>query len=273
MSIAINTLSSAEDPVVNSWVAQTVLAGGVIAPYTRFAYNNFVRGLKLDGLWVKMSQGLIMPFSSDGWGGAMVPLIAPVGSTFTPILLTSADYNLANGIDPGAANLDPKRIATNINAQSFFQTGNVQVSVYRKISRLGRDSVANTINGADVQQRLQFHATWENASTDIDIFDYDPAIGRLSTAGLVPIGLITGNRINNQLRILKNGVQFATSTGSSSPAPNDTINLIGCFDTGFAFYSRSSSQYIYLGQALTNSEELLHYKRVQELQTALERQV
>jgi hypothetical protein len=263
-----------EDPIVTSWVNRTVLEGGSISLSARLAHDVFVKGCRADDIWAKMRSGIIMPFASNSWAGAMVPLIAPTGSTFTPVLLTASDYSIAGGIDPGAGNLDPKRIETNVNAQSLFSANSVQVSVYRPIYRVGRDSVANTLNGTDVQNRLQFHANWESGLTELDIFDYDTAVGRIQASGVNPVGLMTGSRLRNIVSIYKNAtVQAESGVLSPSPVPNANINLLGCFISGTAFYSRSTSSYLYLGSALTPFEETLHYNRVQILQTALGRAV
>jgi hypothetical protein len=261
------------DPIVAAWVSNTIAVGGAISPSAQNAFDTFVKGCKSDNIWTKMSSGIIMPFASQGWAGAMVPLIAPIGATFTPTLLTASDYSFAGGIDPGSGNLDPKRILTNVNAQSLFGAESAQVSVYRRIYRIGRDSVASTVEGFDVRERLQFHANWENGETDFDAFDYDQGSGRIKASGLTPIGLMTGTRLGGFLNIYQRGISQASLTSSFSPIPNAIINLLGCFDTGFSFYSRSTSSYLYLGQALTASEELQHYNLVQTLQTSLGRSV
>jgi hypothetical protein len=268
-----NAYTYSIDPIVAAWVSNTIAAGGTISISTQNAFDTFVKGCKSNGIWAKMSSGIIMPIASQGWVGAMVPLIAPVNATFTPTLLTASDYSFTGGIDPGAGNLDPKRIVTNVNAQSLFVPESAQVSVYRPVYRIGRDSVASTVEGADVRDRLQFHANWENGETDFDAFDYDQGSGRIKASGLTPIGLMTGTRLSGFLNIYKNGISQTSLTSSFSPIPNAIINLLGCFDSGFSFYSRSTSAYLYLGQALTATEELSHYNLVQSLQASLGRSV
>jgi hypothetical protein len=262
-----------EDSIVTDWVNRVLAAGDAVPDIARKAHSSFVYRLKRDGLWQKMSTGLIMPFASNTWNGALMPLIAPPGSTFTSVLMSFGDYSFLGGIDPGAANTNPKRIETNINAQSIFGTESAQVSVYRPIHRVGRDSVANTLNGDDIQNRLQFHCNWENNELTFDAFDYDTSMGRVVIAGVNPVGLMTGLRLSSQVKLFKNASELAVSNVSPSPVPNATINLLGCFVSSFSFYSRSSSTYLYTGQALTNSEELLHYNHVQKLQSDLGRAV
>jgi hypothetical protein len=263
-----------EDAIVTDWVNRTIAAGGSISTKSRTAHDTFVQGLKADGIWTKMSSGLIMPFASNGWVGAIEPLIAPTGSTFNPILLDASNYSLLGGIDPGAANLEPKRIATSINAQTIFTTANAQCSVYRPIHRLGRDSVINTINGSDTYSRLQFHASWEDGMTIFDAFDFESTGGRISATLLSNAGFITGRRDANGLAIMRNAIVQASNTNpSGNTIPLQNINLLGQFDSAFSFYSRSTTTYIYAGSSLTNAEELQHYNRVQALQTSLGRQV
>jgi hypothetical protein len=264
-----------EDPIVTDWAIRVAGFGGSVSIASRKAHSDFVRRLKQDNLWTKMSSGLIMPFASNGWNGAMEPLIAPSNSTFTPILYATTDYSFAGGIDPGSGNTDPKRIATNINAQSIFTDASVQVSVYRSIHRTARDSVANTLNGDDIQNRLQFHANWENGLLELDAFNWDTSIGRIQASGVTPTGLITGSRLSTQIQLVKNGVQInsATVAANGGGVPNANINLLGCFISSFSFYSRSNALYLYLGQALTAAEELIHYNHVQKLQTDLGRAI
>lgn len=263
-----------EEPSVADWVNRVAIAGGSVSLTARKAHSDFVKRLKQDNLWATMSSGLIMPFASTGWNGAMEPLIAPSGSTFTPIILSSSDYSFANGIDPGSANTSPKRIQTNINAQSIFLDSSVQVSVYRTLTRTGRDSVANTLNGNDIQNRLQFHANWEDGTTVFDAFDYNTAVGRVTTTS-TPTGLVTGSRLSSQIRLLKNGSQISLNSVAANGGgiPNATINLLGCFVNSFDFYSCSNALYLYLGKALTNAEELIHYNHVQRLQSDLSRAI
>jgi hypothetical protein len=271
-SIALIT-NQAEDPVVSNWVRNTVLAGGSVSLNSRYAHNTYVKGCKSDNIWGKLSTGVIMPFASDLYTGCIVPLIAPGGSSFSPTLMSATDYSFAGGIDFGAANVDPKRIVTNINAQSIFVLENAQVSVYRPIYRIGRDSVANTLNGADLQNRLQFHCNWEDGHTTIDLFDYSSSLGRLDLTGINPVGFMTGSRLSGTVRLYKNATEIGNINVSGSSVPNATINLLGVFDPVITFYSRSTTTFLYLGQALTASEELIHYGRVQELQKSLGRQV
>ena len=267
-------LSTGEDAIVTDWASRTVTAGGSVATATRNAIDVYVKGIKSDSIFSKMSSGLIMPFASNNWDGALVPLIAPNGSTFTATLLTAADYSLAAGIDPGSANNDPKRIATNINAQSILTITSCHCSIYRRVHRTARDCVVNTINGADVPNRLQFHAPWENGATVFDAFSFNSGTGRIDTTLGDNTGFITGNRSASGSAIYRNGVLVVSdSDASDQGVPNSTINLIGCFDAGFSFYSRSVTSYIYVGSSLTASEEALHSSRVQTLQTALGRQV
>jgi hypothetical protein len=260
-----------EDSIVTDWANRVTAIGDIVPEIARKAYSNFVYRLKIDGLWQKMNTGIIMPFASNTWTGAIVPLVAPPGSTFTSVLMSFSDYSFFGGVDPGAANVDPKRIETNINAQAIFGVESAQVSVYRPIHRLGRDSVANTLNGDDLSNRLQFHCNWENGSTEFDAFNFNTAFGRVSVSGVNPVGLMTGLRLNNQVKLFKNAFELGVSNVSSSPVPNATINLLGCFISNYSFYSRSSATYLYLGQALTNAEELVHYNHVQRLQVELGR--
>jgi hypothetical protein len=271
-SISLIT-NQAEDPVVSDWARRTTLAGGNISIVTRTAHDKFVKSCKSSGIWTKMSSGLIMPFASDTYAGSLIPLIAPTGSAFTPVLITASDYSLSGGFDFGSGNVDPKRIETNINAQTIFQSESAQVSVYRPIYRVGRDSVANTINGDDVQNRLQWHCNYETGSNELDLFDYNTSIGRVTASGITPTGLMTGSRLNSVINIYKNAVSQASSTLSSSPVPNATVNLLGCLNNVVNLYSRSTSTYLYLGLALTTAEEIIHRDIVQSLQASLGRAV
>jgi len=268
------TIASGEDAIVTDWVSRTVTAGGSVATATRNAIDAYVKGIKSDGIFSKMSSGLIMPFASNNWDGALVPLIAPNGATFTATLLTAADYSLAAGIDPGSANNDPKRITTNINAQSIFTATSCHCSIYRRVHRVARDAVVNTINGTDVFNRLQFHAPWENGVTEFDAFTFITDAGRIGATLSGNTGFITGARSASGQALYRNGALVISHSGASDQGvPNSTINLIGCFVSDFSFYSRSVTSYIYVGSSLTASEEALHYARVQTLQTALGRQV
>jgi hypothetical protein len=75
-------------------------------------------------------------------------------------------------------------------------------------------------------------------------------------------------------RIYKGINPWAGAIVRFAPVPaNNIFIFVNSDGSTFQEYFRDVCSFIYFGPALTNTEELAHYNRVQALQTALGRQV
>jgi len=257
-------VASGEDAIVTDWVSRTVTAGGSVSSSTRTILDTFVKGLKADGIWTKMSAGFILPLASNAFAGCLTPLIIPASRVITNSNFVSADYSLGTGLDPGAAN-GSKLLTSTILLSDLMTQTNAQVSAYQN---LYRNSPAYTFFAGATRfgtPRLVFHATWSDGVYYWDCFDQGS--GRLSRSNGGTGGLTSGSRISaSASAIYRNGSVSASNSGSSSGFP-------GSSSLEMLFEDRSRYTYFYAGPALSASEEALHYARVQTMQTAFGRQV
>lgn len=257
-----STINNVEDAFVTAWVNNVVVAGGTVAENVRTAMDVFVKGLKIDGLWTIMSTGLIIPFSSNTFAGALVPLVIPSGRSLTNNNFISTDYSLTTGLDPGSVN-STKRITSNISLTDLgLSATSVQISVYQNLVRSGQGNVlySGTIGG---QPRLMLHAGFNNVDT-FDSYTFDNP--RIAIAKPLTGGLTSGSRIPTITNLFRNGVSVQ-SIVQATTAFNGT-QVITMLEE-----DRSRTCYISCHQGLTAAQETLHYNRVQALQTALGRQV
>jgi len=258
------TDASSEDAIVTDWVSRTVTAGGTVATATRTAMDVFVKGLRADSIWAKLSGGVIIPFASDGFTGFLVPLVIPSGKTLSNVNFVSGDYSLATGLDPGATNTT-KKLTSTVTAADIFTSTSVQVSVYQNVVRTGSGAVFNTgaIAGSDAS-RVLLHSGFGN--TDYwDTFNTTSGQGRISaTKG--GGGLTTGARTSSSTTIYRNATSTVSGTGTGGTFPSAEVCSMLDADC-------SRTAYIYFGAGLTSAEEALHYSRVQALQTSLGRNV
>lgn len=257
-----------------AWKTATEAAGGSVSSALN-AIDAFVKGCKTDGIWVKLSTGLIIPLASDGIAGLFVPLVAPAGVTLTNNNFVSGDYSLATGLDPGTSN-STKYIATTFNASTHLtSSSSAQLSFYsrRNVQTPSYPTLLGYTNSAS--DRWQIHA-YADPNTYYDCFSTTGG-DRAAVSFSSSLGLITGSRTSDiDSRVYRNGAQVgATQTGARATAKGNAnvyVFFTGPVGSGAGTEVRICA-YAYIGPGLTPSEELLHYNRVQNLQTALGRNV
>lgn len=256
---------------VVAWVNAVVAAGGSVSVATQNAMNTYVAGCKADGIWTKMSSGIILPFASDGFLGVFVPLVIPSGKTITNHNFVSGDYSLTSGLDPGGSN-SSKRISTSTIVSDIFTSTSCQISVYQNLIRSHTNTTVYCGNGAGNQSLLLF-----KSFSGIDYFDsFDNVTARIQASTGSARGLTSGVRTaSNATAIYVNGSATVTGTASGGTFPaSGPISIFAFFNgSSHTVFDCSRCQYVYMGPGLTASEEAAHYSRVQALQTALGRQV
>jgi hypothetical protein len=256
---------------VNNWINAVVAAGGSVTSTTQAAVDNFVTGCKSDGIWTKLSGGLILPFASDDFSGVFVPLAAPSGATLTNNNFLSSDYSLSTGLDPGASNTG-KCITTNINFESLGSSTSIQISSYQRVVRSGTNTLACS-DPVETSNRVNFHAGY----SDVDYWDaFSVNSGGRINFSTGSAGLVSGSRTSGGSAIYRRGTERVSTTGSDGTFPTGKKLLIfACKTTSEGPYlcEKSVTSYFYAGPGLTSTEEGYHNARVQALQTALGRQV
>lgn len=267
-AVARVSVSLSNDPVT-TWINNTVAAGGSVASSTQTAMNAYVNGCISDGTWTKLSQGVILPFASDGFAGVFTPLVIPSGKTITNVNFVSGDYSLSTGIDPGASN-SSKRLSSNITGSDIFTSTSVGFTNFQRIIRSGINPCFHCGDGT-AGRRVAVLSNFSGVDY-FDCFDATSGQGRI-TATHTPGNLSCHRTAANATAIYRNGSVVASGTGSGGTFPStDTCNFFAFFNgTSFLSFDTSSSGFLYAGPGLTAAEESLHNSRVLALMAALGR--
>lgn len=248
------------EPEVALWSAAVAAAGGSTS-LTQSAVDTYVKACKTDGTWAILSQGIILPFASDTWAGALVPLVAPSGSTFTTTTFTASDYNVNVGIDPGAANVVDKGIVTNVGLGDIAFNTSLAIVAYRLI-RSSADSLVNTSSGL----RCGLFAPWSDGNV---YFEFEVGLNSPHPTYTAP--LMTARRRGNEQVLRFNGTTVSTrNVAAQVYASTDKLNLLG-LDSFNVTASRHVTKFLYVGQSFTDADDVLHNAAVTAMQVALSR--
>lgn len=267
-AIAGRRVVAANDPV-STWVNNTVAAGGAVASSTQTAMTEYVNGCISDGIWAKLSQGVILPFASDGFTGVFTPLVIPSGRTITNVNFVSGDYSLTTGIDPGAGN-SSKRLSSDILGSDIFTSTSVGFTNFQRIIRSGTNPCFHCGDGT-ATRRILIHSNL-SGSDFFDCFNNVVGQGRVTTTH-TPGNYSCHRTSASAIAMYRNGSVVASGTGSGGTFPDtNTCNFFTFFNgTGFLSFDTSSSGFIYAGPGLTAAEEALHNSRLLTLMAALGR--
>jgi hypothetical protein len=260
-------------PEVTAWVNAVVADGGSVSTATQNAMIAFVNGCMADGIWSKISSGLILPFASDGFSGAFTPLVIPTGKTITNNNFVSGDYSLTTGLNCGTSN-SSKRLSTNLIVSDLFTATSCQMSVYTR--QLFTNTNVTIYCGSG--NASSYAALYKNFNGDdyFDTFNNSTSGGRVIVSTASTRGLLTGSRTSATSSVIyRNGSSAGSINTSGGTFPSSgPISIFAFFNgSSYTVFDRQIHSYIYMGPALTASEEASHYSRVQALQTALGRQV
>lgn len=263
---------SSEDLRVTTWVNNIVAAGGSVSSSTRTAINAFVNGCKTDGIWTKLSSGLLLPFASDSLTGVETALCIPAGKTTARTGFSAGDYSLNTGLDCTSSN-SSRRISTTTVLSDIATSTSVQISVYTNIVRNASNPTIYIGSGNGAQACILFK-NFNNAN----FFDsFNNTTARITTStGAATAGLTSGMRrsaSDTEIRVNGSSTVTGTASGGTFPA-SDPITVFAYYNgSSYTLWDTSRHCYVYIGPALTSAEESLHYARVQALQTSLGRQV
>lgn len=267
-----------DDPVTTAFNARLVVNGAVaLTTAERVAVNNFVSGMKNDGIWDKMIAVNI--FINKGLAGASTPLL--VGGGFTAWGLTAyIPGNLnANGLlgVPASGTV----LTTNLLPSSIFASkDDAGISCYistnsttagYEVGRFG--SVANSTfalscNFSDTKTRFD---AWENAT-----LNGETQVASPNKAGFFSVSRTPSNTAK---------VYFANSTNAFAQVGATNNNAgFGTFsdvDRGITVGAVTTAggtplnntdrrlSYVAIHFGLTSAQSQLEYNRVQALRVAL----
>jgi hypothetical protein len=261
------------DAVTLAWKSAVEAAGGSVVNSIN-AVDAYVKGCKTDGIWAKLSSGLIIPAATDTFVGCFIPLVAPSGVIPVNNNFVASDYSLSTGFNPGVSNTT-KSISTGFIPSSHLASDNsAQQSFYSRTNSKS-SGYPGTMNVSAGTGKWLFCLNSTDNSSYFDCWDSGGS-GRIISSIPNTLGLISSSRIAaNDLRVYRNGSQVG-STGTGTIVSTRATGQVLVFAPGASdanVYENRICSYIYIGSGLTSSEEAFHYSRVQTMQTTLGRNV
>lgn len=260
----LNVQGGAIDPDAQAFLT----AAGIVDATITSAINNLVIGLKGASLWAKMKA--IYPFVGGTADSHKYNLIDPrdLDAAFR-ITFSGGLVHDANGVTPNGINGYGD---THLNPNVHIPINSYSHSSYINNIPIARQGVDIGVAGASWLTTLI--VKWADSNTYIDINNQDGANIRLIAPAGSDTGYFLGTRIaSNDLRGYLNGVQIgSTATGGSFAIPNANIFLFA-YNGVTRYYSNNSSQFVHIGEGLTESEAISLSTTVNTFQTALSRNV
>lgn len=236
------------------------IAHGSLTGTQKFAVHNYVRKLKLNGLWTKFVG--IYPFI----GATAATHALNLKDTTSNITWVGGVSHTSNGI---RGNKTTGYGNTNI-VNNSLPTNSIHLSVYsRTTGRNGFDM------GGDLAPRTQLVLNYDGGAfqghTLFGLNENAANSSGVNPAITTVTGLFQSTRVDaNTTTLYKRGVLVASSNAVSATPGADAICI--CRILGGSLSSRVYS-YASVGSSMTNAECLIHSDLVQEMQTILGRNI
>lgn len=239
-------------------------AAGITTPSIIFAINTLVLDLKGYGIWTKMK--------------ALYPFVGGTATTHKFNLKDPQDTNAAfrlafvGGWTHSATGALPNGV--NAYADTFFipnthfnANTDIHISYYSGTNSVG----GNRIDMGAIQASPTRIVDLTSSYTTLGSFTQLSGSAFLSFANTDTRGHYIGNRVGNEMRLVKDGVVQAQDL-SSTPGGLPTINIrIGQRNNDI--YSNRECRLSSIGDGMSVAELSNYYTAVQSFQTTLGRQV
>lgn len=251
-------------PEVATYLDNIRAAGGSITMGSLMSIDRFVRDCKLGGFWDKFQE--VMPIAGADLTSALIKLkyVTTAGMTAGGGLV-AGDYTEATGV---AGNGTTKFINSNFSASNLAVTG--QMSAYLREQETATAAWMGVNDAASHAFRLG-STTGSNANS----FWGGVANSAIMPANPTP-GFYLSQRVSaTDLQLYRNGVSQNTNATNTVPvAPALNIYLLARNDNAaVATTTAKKLSFFSIGAVLTATEIPLFYTAVQNLQTALGRNV
>jgi len=248
------------DTDVADWVTRVAGLSGTISGSDIAAANDFMLGLKADGLFTLAYRIGIYP-PGGNLNALKAPFIKAAGASVDTLTgFVSGDLS-ANGLIGGAG----KWIQTGFNPAVSATAGDFSVGVYRRTA--GNNGVIDIgcYNGSQYLYLLNnppfYFSCWYNFS-------------QINTTPASYVGLFMGNRNSTTITLYRNGSSIVSGTDTATVIPSFEIYVHAANGSGSGA-SPTTSQFCFywIGKALTALQHTNLNLRVQALQTAWTRNV
>ena len=248
--------------------AQAFITAAAITNATQIsAINNFVKGLKADGLWTKMKA--IYPFVGGTASTHKFNLKDPrnVDAAFRLVFVGGWTHSSTGALPNGTTGY----AETYLRPSTTLTLNNSHLSYYSRSNVAGNTGCAigsyNTSFTSANQIFIRF--TDNNFYTVIDNSAFI-TYSNTNTTGYY----VTSRTASNLIKTFKNNSLMGSNTASTIILNNATIFIGARNDAGTPIlYDNKECAFASIGDGLTDTEAANLYTRVQTYQTALGRQL
>lgn len=259
---------AAFDPDVELFKNRILVKGATISDPTFSATNQFVVGLKSDGIWdLLLDIGIFVGSNLDA---ALVRLkIMPSKpDSYTNYGYTNSDYSEAIGIQGG----NFKYLDTNINPSEIGFTAGA--SFYLREPVMGGSS--KVYLGSDTNSSSVFLLGYLSTGS-ADEFRFTTTSTAIKVIQPNTAGFFSGNRISPSLiKLYKNGASINQNTANENTTflGTNTICIAARnIGSGADLFLDKKYSFSAIHKALNDTQTMLFYNRVQQLQQALGRAI
>jgi hypothetical protein len=245
------------DADAQTFFSAQATAGNSLSSANKTAFNDFIVGLKNDGVWTKITQMQFLAFGSFNYD--KINIKSPGTYNFT-----STNGTVSYTTSGESGNASNGYINTGLNPSTAFGNSNIHIATYSRTnsSTVGFDAGASQ---ASTASQVILASGWGTARTRID----DDAVQVDATTS--SLGFFVGDRTSSTLLTLyKNGSNVGTSTTISAHGlPNVNIYLHAYNGDGTAglFIDRQLSFYS-VGTHLSSTDVANYNSRVEALMDA-----
>jgi hypothetical protein len=229
------------DAVTTAWVNAVVAAGGTVGDPRKTLVNDFVLGLKSDGVWTKFDR--LYLFAAENTKSALRDLVKP---TVPSLAIGTPTFTTDQGYTTSSSNYLRITYSPGSDAVALAQAS-AHFSVWNQTSGGQSVPMFNQLSGAG-----NFHCYPEYSVNNFYARIFEASSGAFTTAGA--IGHIIGNRSDSStIQAYRNGTAM---TGSPQSIAADVV-----VDEAINIYNRKVSAFS-IGGSLNSTQALAFYNRL-----------
>jgi hypothetical protein len=237
------------DAATTAWINAVVAAGGTVSSGRRTTVDNFIIGLKADGIWTKLDR--LWLFAAENRTSADIDIKA---LTATSVVTGGPVFTADLGISCNASSYLSTNFNLSTNGVNFLQ-GSAHMACWNLTDGTGTDPTLVTSGGA-INGLIP---KYTDANVYARLNDAAPS-GSPGAIGGDCRGWLSVNRDSvTQKHMYVNGANFGSYPADSSQAPENLPIIV---------YARQSAA-VSLGGSLNASEQLAFYNRLRTYMTAV----
>lgn len=258
------------DTDVSDWITRVQGQGSdVTIAGTRTAVNDFVIGLKADGIWAKI--GRLNIYAGDGLNALKAPLKAACGdATDTLVNFVSGDYSQSTGLTGDGSS---KCVTTGLQFSSCGGIGvdNISFGAYVRTVTNTTDAIMGAYDDVTGVAADSLNAA-HSGNTDYLVCN-NAMGGLLLVTDTNGIGFYIGSRpAASTERLYRNTELLASGTAAGTQRPTQTLTVHALNYVGTnTFFSPRTLELYYVSEGLSATDVTNYVNRYSTLRTALGR--